>query len=80
MAEGTLIASFCKNALEEVRAQIVTYKGYELIDIRVWVRDRKDGANWIATKKGISLDINLIPDLEGMISAVVKFNEQHSGL
>jgi hypothetical protein len=78
MAEGTLIASFCKNALEEVRAQIVHYKGYELVDIRVWVRDRKDGANWIATKKGLSLDINLLPELEKMISAVVKFDEQRS--
>jgi hypothetical protein len=71
MEKGTLIASFRKNALEEVRAQIVNYKGYELADIRVWV-EAKDGSGMLATKKGLTINIELIPELKKMILSLTK--------
>ncbi len=70
MVEATIIASFPKNTLEEVRLQVVNYKGYDLIDLRVWAL--KDGKDAVATRKGISISIELLPELKKAVLALEK--------
>lgn len=50
-----------KNSAETVRIAARRYQGHDLIDIRVFART-KDGSV-IPTKKGVSLNIDLVPDL-----------------
>jgi len=71
MKAAKIVSSFPKNALEEVRAQIVNYKGYDLIDLRVWAL-KKDGDGVVATKKGITLSIELLPALKKAVLALEK--------
>ncbi len=52
-----LIASFPKNKFEEVRVQIKEFKGYDLLDIRVYTAV-KDGEDKIPTGKGLSINVS----------------------
>jgi hypothetical protein len=65
--QAGLVYEFEKNSTECVRAELTTYKGYKLLDIRAWVE--RDG-QWIATKKGLSLSIDLLPELEAAVRAL----------
>ena len=69
MKENILVSYFPKNSLEEVRAQITNYKGHDLIDVRVWVK-RKDGQGDLATAKGLTLNIDLMPQLKEAVLAL----------
>lgn len=69
MGDNLLIAKFPKNSTEEVRLQIVSYKGYDLIDLRVWLPG-KDNGEGIPTRKGLSLNIELLPELKKAILAL----------
>ena len=69
MKDDILVSRFLKNANEEVQAKIVSYKGYDLIDLRVWVQ-RKDGE--VATRKGLTLNIELLPELKKAVLALEK--------
>ena len=68
MAE--LITKFEKNATEEVRVSLTEYKGHELIDIRVYYAP--PGREAIPTKKGLTMSVDLYPDLK---DAVVKLGD-----
>ena len=57
------IAIFQKNKFEEVQVQIKEFKGYDLIDIRVFTQP-KEGSEKIPTGKGISLNVSLFPELK----------------
>lgn len=59
------IHEFQKNALEKVKIQSLEFKGKRRIDIRIFF-DESNGrdTNWIPTKKGISLDPELLPALK----------------
>lgn len=66
MDESILVAKFQKNSDEEVRAQITTYKGHNLIDLRVFAMKR-DGE--VPTRKGLTISVDLLPELkEAVIS------------
>jgi len=58
------IAVFEKNSMEEVRIKISEWKSQEYLDIRVWTNPRyeKEGEGK-PTKKGITLNIELLPSL-----------------
>ena len=60
--ENKIIAKFKKNANEIVQVTLNNYKGYDLIDIRVFFIN--DSEELIATKKGISISTKLIPELK----------------
>ena len=51
-----LIATFPKNKFEEIRVQIKEFKGYDLVDIRVFAGS-KDGEDKVPTGKGISINV-----------------------
>jgi len=55
------IATFEKNAVEEVRVKLVEWKCQDYIDIRVWFNS--NGKSVMPTKKGITLNVELVPKL-----------------
>lgn len=58
-----LIASFQKNKFEEIRVQIKEFKGYDLVDIRVFAGS-KDGEEKVPTGKGISINVSHFLELK----------------
>ena len=68
---GEVIASFEKNSMEEVRISLTTYKGKNLIDLRVYYQP-EDGEEKRPTKKGITISPEKFPELKKAIEAVEK--------
>ncbi len=58
-----LIASFQKNKFEEVRVQVKEFKGYDLLDIRVYTSS-KEGEDKVPTGKGLSINVAHFMDLK----------------
>ena len=56
------IFTFGKNATEEVRATLSEYKGHQLFSLRVWFES--EPGKWVATKKGITLRVDLFPEFK----------------
>ncbi len=52
---------FKKNSSETVRVSATRYQGYDLIDIRIFARTREGTIT--ATRKGVSLNVDQVPDL-----------------
>ena len=57
-----LIAQFEKNATEVVRVSLTEYRGRKLVDMRVYYSD--DAGEYRPTKKGVSLSVEVYPDLK----------------
>ena len=58
-----LVASFPKNKFEEVRVSVKEFKGYDLLDIRVYA-STKDGEDKVPTGKGISVNVSHFMELK----------------
>ena len=65
------VATFQKNRFEEIRVGVKEFKGYDLIDIRVWT-DVKGMDTKVPTAKGLSLNVEFYHDLK---KAVLKLEE-----
>lgn len=63
--DSKLVHSFQKNALEEVRVSVSTYKGRKYLDIRVYYQG--DDGDYKPSKKGVALSPELLPELETAI-------------
>ena len=63
--------TFQKNKFEEVWVQIKEFKGYDLLDIRVYTSVR-DGEEKIPTGKGISLNVSHFNDLKKAVAELEK--------
>lgn len=72
--EQTLIAEFNKNSIEKVKVHVQTRQGQEYINIRIWhlPNPGEDGAEG-PTKKGITLRLELFPDLQRAIEDVAEY-------
>lgn len=58
------IAKFEKNSFEEVRVEISEWKSQKYINVRVWTNPRyEEKEESRPTKKGITLNIELLPKL-----------------
>ena len=57
-----LIATIPKNTTEEIRIGLDKFKGHDLVSLRVWA-DPYAGDERVATRKGISMNVKLLPDL-----------------
>ena len=66
-----LIDTFKKKDVEEVRTQLTEYKGYDLVDIRVWFT-APDGQEPRPTRKGITLRICQLPELGRAVKKAIK--------
>ena len=63
------VSVFQKNKFQEIRVGIRHYKGNDLVDIRTWTMTQ--GSNeMVPTAKGVSININLLPELKKAIEAV----------
>jgi len=60
------VASFPKNKFEEIRVQVKEFKGYDLVDIRVFAGTR-DGEEKVPTGKGISINVSHFNELKKAI-------------
>ena len=52
-----LVSTFPKNKFEEVRVQVKEFKGYDLVDLRVYT-SLKEGEEKIPTGKGLSVNVS----------------------
>jgi len=56
------IAKIEKNAQEEIIVQLTEFKGYDLVDLRVWAK-ALTGETGKPTKKGLTIKPGLLPEL-----------------
>jgi len=56
------IAKIEKNAEEEIIVQLTNFKGYDLVDLRVWVKSLIGEAGK-PTKKGLTIKPDILPEL-----------------
>ncbi len=74
--QNEVVYEFEKNATEKVQIQLSSYKGSDLIDIRVYYDTDSDEAEWRPTRKGISIRVDLLPELlEGLQRAHKKLQD-----
>ncbi|MEA1965186.1 MAG: transcriptional coactivator p15/PC4 family protein [Candidatus Aerophobetes bacterium] len=72
-----LVNVFSKNSAEEVRTQLTEYKGYKLMDIRVWYK--REGEDARPTRKGLTLSVELYPELKKAIEELGKALKNNQG-
>ena len=56
------IATFPKSSAEEVRVSLSKFKGFDLVDARVWA-DPDDDGDRRPTRKGLCLRVERLPEL-----------------
>jgi hypothetical protein len=76
-----LIAQFEKNSIEQVRIHLQTWKAQRYVDIRVWKQARPGDGEAAAqpTHKGLTLCIDVFPDLITAVEKVRKILEEKEG-
>jgi hypothetical protein len=63
--------------MEEVRVSIQEYKGRRYLSLWVWFKNDDD--NWQPSKKGLTLSLDLLPELRKAVDAAlakVEFEEE----
>jgi hypothetical protein len=70
-----LVARIAKNPTEEVRVSLTSYRGHDLVDIRVFFQDEQ--GEWRPTKRGVSLSVDSFAELR---EAVAKAEEMLNAL
>jgi hypothetical protein len=65
------VASFQKNKFQQIHVGIREFKGNDLVDIRVWTQVQ-GGDHMVATAKGVSMNVHLLPELRKALDEVEK--------
>jgi len=73
-----LVDHFAKNKTEEIITQLTWYKQTDLIDIRIWHRDKNDSI--CPTKKGITIRRELYPYLQRAVEKIGVLIEEMEGI
>lgn len=73
---GEVIAQFNKNSSEEVRITLEEFKGHRLFDIRSYYYN---GQDWLPTKKGLSLKVELSPEFKRAVEELERALEEKGG-
>ena len=69
-----LIYEFTKNTLEKVIVEITTYQSRGFLNLRVWFdASRGQGTDWQPSPKGITLAVELLPELTKALAAATEF-------
>jgi hypothetical protein len=71
------VATFDKNKFEEIRIGVKEYKGFDLIDLRVWVESKEAGGK-VPTAKGLSLNVELFPQFKKALLQLEKVLKENS--
>lgn len=58
-----------KNAREELRVHVGTYRGHRLLNARIWVIGKE--GKFVPTTKGLAVQVDLVPDLLCAIQTVM---------
>ena len=66
--EREIVFAFQKNARECVRASLSSYRGETYLDLRVFFEG--DSGRWLPTKKGLTLALDCLGDLERAVRAL----------
>jgi len=61
-----LVARIAKNPTEEVRISLTSYRGHDLVDIRVFFQDEQ--GEWRPTKRGVSLSVDSFTELREAVA------------
>jgi len=69
MSAPVIIAELEKNRRERVRVALDQWQGHNLLDLRVTTQLTEGTDAWMATKKGVSVNVVMLPDL---LAALVK--------
>ncbi len=72
--EPQIVHSFPKNPLEEVRSSITFFKGKQYVDIRIYYKG--DDGEYRPSKKGVTLSVELFPELEAGVQSLKKALEE----
>ena len=67
MEKQKTIHEFKKNARDIVRVELGQFKGYEVINIRVFYQSDNNEGKWLPTRNGITMLADLIPELKEAI-------------
>ena len=60
-----IISEFPKNKTEDFRLSVTEYQGHTLLDFRIFFKDKEGESK--PTKKGITLNVKLFPELKQAI-------------
>ena len=60
------IGEVVKNAREIYRLNLTEYQGHRLFDLRIYARDKS--GEYVATPKGISIQVNKIEEISDLIN------------
>ncbi len=67
------LGTFAKNSREEIRLTLDTFKGVELVNIRVWYRG--DDGDYRPSKKGVAFKLDLLPQVIAALHKAQKGGE-----
>lgn len=76
------IAKIGKNAQEEIVVQLTEYRGYDLVDMRVWTKPVfGDTDKDKPTKKGLTVKVDALPELIAALTKAAKvYEESRAGI
>lgn len=72
MSSPHIIAELQKNKTERLRVALDRWQQHELVDIRVTTQLAAHVAEWVPTKKGVSLRLAMLPELIEALQAALK--------
>ena len=69
-----VISEFQKNKTEDFRLSLTEYQGHNLIDFRIYFKDKQGESK--PTKKGVTVNVKLFPELKKAIMDAEKLLEE----
>ena len=76
MSNPVVIREISKNRRERLRICLDNYQGHDLIDLRVTTQLTEGTDQWMPTKKGVCVNVALLPELvEALQAAEAKARE-----
>jgi hypothetical protein len=66
-----MVTEIQKNSREVLRVMLQTFKGHDLCSIRVWFKDRDDGA-LKPGKNGLTIRVEKLPELHEAIGKAIE--------
>ncbi len=57
------ISEIQKNSSEVLRVELTEFKGYQLLSMRVWTKELPGKQEARPTRKGLAVQVDLIPEL-----------------
>jgi hypothetical protein len=67
--DGDILAEIAKNSRQVYRNVRHSFKGYPLVDIRVWLADDTTGE--LRPGKGVSIKLEVLPEIVAALSGLI---------